>query len=170
MLQAVLKAKGENVTVANAGVSGDTSAGGRARIGWALGGTPRPDAVIVELGANDGLRGLEPKEMRANLAAILDAIKAAGLPVLLVGMKAPRNFGPRLRARIRSGVPRPRTQVRYPLLPVLPEGVALDPALQPGRRHALQPGWGARASERNPTVVEKLIARARAARAEQDRP
>lgn len=90
-LQAALKDTGRDVVVLNAGVSGDTTAGGRARIGWALG--DKPDAVIVELGANDGLRGLDPKATFDNLDAIIADIRRAGLPVLLTGMLAPPNLG-----------------------------------------------------------------------------
>ena len=90
-LQAALKDAGRDVVVLNAGVSGDTTAGGRARIGWALG--DKPDAVVVELGANDGLRGLDPKATFDNLDAIIADIRRAGLPVLLTGMLAPPNLG-----------------------------------------------------------------------------
>jgi acyl-CoA thioesterase-1 len=91
-LQDWLKAQGRDVTVVNAGVSGDTTAGGLARIGWTLG--EKADAVIVELGANDMLRGLPVSEVRKNLNGILQAIRAKGLPVLLIGVTAPANYGP----------------------------------------------------------------------------
>ena len=90
-LQRNLKAAGIDAVVLNAGVSGDTTAGGRARLGWAL--ADKPDAMIVALGANDGLRGLEPAATEANLDAVLSAAKQAGVPVLLSGMKAPPNLG-----------------------------------------------------------------------------
>jgi acyl-CoA thioesterase-1 len=91
-LQAWLRANGApDATVLNAGVSGDTTAGGLARIDWALGDDA--DAVIVELGANDMLRGLDVAEMRANLDGILDAIDARKLPALLAGIPAPPNLG-----------------------------------------------------------------------------
>ena len=95
-LQAWLRAQGAAVTVVNAGVSGDTTAGGRARIDWTL--TPEVDALIVALGGNDLLRGLDPATSRANLDAILSAAGARGLPVLLVGMQAPGNYGPAYKA------------------------------------------------------------------------
>jgi acyl-CoA thioesterase-1 len=82
---------GRPVTVINGGVSGDTTAGGLARIDWALG--DQPQVVIVELGANDMLRGLSPDASKTNLAAIIDKAKAAGAKVLLCGMKAQRNLG-----------------------------------------------------------------------------
>ena len=91
-LQAWLKANGADVVVQNAGVSGDTSAGGLARLDWALG--PEVDALIVTLGGNDMLRGLDPAGTRASLDGILQAAAKRRLPVLLVGMQAPGNFGP----------------------------------------------------------------------------
>jgi acyl-CoA thioesterase-1 len=95
-LEAWLRARGAEVAVQNAGVSGDTTAGGRARIGWALG--PEADALIVALGGNDMLRGLDPAAARDNLEGILKEAQARGLPVLLVGMRASTNFGPEYKA------------------------------------------------------------------------
>ncbi|WP_371135525.1 arylesterase [Frigidibacter sp.] len=90
-LQSWLQANGAEVTVVNAGVSGDTSAGGLARLGWTLEGGA--DAMIVALGGNDLLRGLPPEETRANIDAILAEASAQGLPVLLIGLPAPGNYG-----------------------------------------------------------------------------
>lgn len=91
-LQAWLRANGApDAVVINAGVSGDTTAGGLARIDWALGDDP--DAVIVALGGNDLLRGLDTGEMRTNLDGILSAIEARGLPMILAGLPAPPNYG-----------------------------------------------------------------------------
>ena len=90
-LQAWLAAAGEDVVVINAGVSGDTTAGGASRIDWTL--TPDVDALIVNLGGNDMLRGIDPGESRRNLDAILAAAKAKNLPVLLVSLRAPGNYG-----------------------------------------------------------------------------
>lgn len=90
-LQKWLDAKGARVRIANAGVSGDTTAGGLARLDWAL--TPGVDALIVALGGNDLLRGLPPQAARANLDQILTKAEARGLPVLLVGLTAPGNYG-----------------------------------------------------------------------------
>jgi acyl-CoA thioesterase I len=92
VLEGWLKAKGHDVVVQNAGVSGDTTAGGLARIGWALG--PEADALIVTLGGNDLLRGIDPASSKASLDGILKEAAARKLPVLLVSMKAPGNFGP----------------------------------------------------------------------------
>lgn len=95
-LEAWLKARGHDVVMQNAGVSGDTTAGGLARIGWALG--PEADVLIVTLGGNDLLRGIDPGESKANLDGILQEAAARDLPVLLVGMKATANFGPDYKA------------------------------------------------------------------------
>ncbi|MEX0349460.1 MAG: arylesterase [Paracoccaceae bacterium] len=91
-LQVWLDAQGVDAVVINAGVSGDTTAGGAARVDWAL--TPEVDAMIVTLGGNDLLRGLDPSEAHRNLTVILEAAGNAGIPVLLIGMDAPGNFGP----------------------------------------------------------------------------
>lgn len=90
-LQAALRAEGRDIRVINAGVSGDTSAGGRSRLDWAL--ADKPDAVLLELGANDGLRGIEPRVTRDNLDAILGKLSGMGIPILFAGMRAPPNLG-----------------------------------------------------------------------------
>lgn len=95
-LQAWLDAKGVAAKVVNAGVSGDTSAGGLSRLDWSL--TPETDALIVTLGGNDLLRGLDPAMTRDNLDQILSKAKARGLKVLLVGLPGPANFGPEWKA------------------------------------------------------------------------
>lgn len=95
-LQAWLDASGAEVRVVNAGVSGDTTAGGKSRLDWAL--EPGTDALMVALGGNDLLRGIDPATSRANLDAILAGAQARGLPVLLVGMEAPGNYGPDFKA------------------------------------------------------------------------
>lgn len=92
-LRAALAKAGWTVTMLDGAVPGDTSAGGRARLAWLLGGA-KPDAAIVELGANDGLRGLSVAAMQANLAAILDTLAARRIPVVLAGMYPPPNLGP----------------------------------------------------------------------------
>lgn len=100
-LQAWLRQNGvPDAVVVNAGVSGDTTAGGLARIDWAL--TDDIDAVIVELGANDMLRGVDPAVTRANLDGILDAIDAKGLPMILAGLPAPPNYGEAYRKAFRA--------------------------------------------------------------------
>jgi acyl-CoA thioesterase-1 len=95
-LEAWLKARGTDVTLINAGVSGDTTAGGAARIDWTL--TPEVDGLIVALGGNDVLRGIEPAASRANLDRILETASAADVDVLLIGLKASGNFGPDYKA------------------------------------------------------------------------
>jgi len=91
-LEAWLRENGADVTLINAGVSGDTTAGGLARASWTL--TPDVDAMIVTLGGNDFLRGIDPATSRANLTGILEAARGAEVDVLLVGMRAPGNYGP----------------------------------------------------------------------------
>jgi acyl-CoA thioesterase-1 len=99
-LQRALAARGHDVTIIDGAVSGDTSAGGRARLDWTL--ADGADAAIVELGANDGLRGVDPKDMEANLSAILDELAAKHIPVLLTGMYAPPNMGPEYQQAFRA--------------------------------------------------------------------
>ena len=94
-LLAALKADGRDVVILDGGVSGDTSAGGVSRLDWSLG--DKPDAVLLELGANDALRGTDPAETERNLTAILDKLEAAHVPVLLTGMEAPPRWGLRMR-------------------------------------------------------------------------
>lgn len=91
-LEQWLRDQGADVTIINAGVSGDTTAGGLARVGWTL--TPQVDAMIVALGGNDFLRGLDPAVSRANLDGILAAGQQAGVPMLLVGLEVGANYGP----------------------------------------------------------------------------
>lgn len=139
-IEALLRERGRNVRVLDAGVSGDTTAGGRARIAWAL--ADRPHAVIVALGGNDGLRGLTPAQMRANLTAILDAIAAQNLPVLLAGMIAPPNLGAEY-GREFSAVFTDLVAARPGIIhyPFLLEGVAGDRRLnQPDRIHPTAEG------------------------------
>nr|WP_240611082.1 arylesterase [Oceaniglobus ichthyenteri] len=95
-LEAWIEAEGGDVTIVNAGVSGDTTAGGLARVDWTL--TPEVDAMIVALGGNDLLRGIDPAASRANLDGILQKAQERDLPVLLVGMIAPGNYGPEFKA------------------------------------------------------------------------
>ena len=94
-LESALRAEGINARVFNAGVSGDTTASGRQRLAFTLDAQERkPDLALLELGANDMLRGLDPAQTRANLAAMLDEFAERGIPVLLMGMRAPPNYGP----------------------------------------------------------------------------
>jgi acyl-CoA thioesterase I len=121
-LQSALKAKGIEVEISNAGVSGDTSSGGRDRLDWSVpAGT---DAVIVELGANDALRGLDPSVTRAALTDILTRLKARGIAVLLCGMLAPPNYGSDYSARFNAIYPELAKSFAVPLYPFFLEGVA----------------------------------------------
>src|SRR6201996_5221866 len=126
-LQKVLKDKGVDVDIANAGVSGDTSTGGRDRLDWSV-----PDgtqAVILELGANDALRGIDPKLTRAGLTEILTRLQARNIAVLLCGMLAPPNYGADYSARFNAIYPDLAKAFQVPLYPFFLEGVAADAKL-----------------------------------------
>lgn len=114
-LQAWLEAQGHSVVVQNAGVSGDTSAGGLARLDWTLG--PDVQGLIVTLGANDMLRGLDPAQTRANLDAILQGAQARKIPVLLIGMQAASNYGPDYKAQFDTIYPDLAAQYHVLLAP-----------------------------------------------------
>lgn len=124
--QALLK-QGYAVRVTNAGVSGDTTGGGLARLDWSL--EDRPDLVILELGANDGMRGLPTDGMRANLEAMIEKCLAAGARVILCGMRAPANYGPLYRYSFDQVYPDLAEKYDIPLYPFFLEGVLTDPAL-----------------------------------------
>lgn len=122
-LQMRLKAAGYPHRVVNAGVSGDTSAGGLGRLNWLM--RQHPNIIILALGANDGLRGINPRAMRSNLAAIIEGARAAGARVLLVGMRMPSNYGADYTRRFEAVFGEIAAQYDLPLLPFLLEGVAL---------------------------------------------
>jgi acyl-CoA thioesterase I len=159
-IQALLRERGRNVRLIDAGVSGDTTAGGRARIQWAL--ADRPNAAIVALGGNDGLRGLPPAQMKANLAAILDVLAQRSIPTLLAGMLAPPNLGAeygRDFANVFTSLARERPQVVF--YPFLLDGVAGDPRLnQPDRVHPTAQGADVIARRMLP-FIETLLDRVR---------
>jgi acyl-CoA thioesterase-1 len=115
------------VNVINAGVSGDTTAGGLARIEWAL--ADQPDIVIVALGANDALRGLDPTQVYKNLNALLTQLSKAGCRVILAGMLAPRNLGPEYYARFDQIYPDLAKRFNLLFYPFFLEGVATNPRL-----------------------------------------
>lgn len=129
-LQSWLDAQGADVRLINAGVSGDTTAGGLARVAWTL--TPEVDGLIVALGGNDLLRGLDPAQARANLTGILTAADQADVEVLLVGMEAPGNYGPAYKAEFDSIYPDLSAEFGTGFVPSffvgLTDGVAADPA------------------------------------------
>jgi len=124
-LQQALRDRGHDVFVINGGVSGDTTAGGLARLDWAL--ADAPDMVIVELGANDALRAIDPAASRANLDAILAELQARQIPALLAGMIAPRNLGKDYVAAFDGMYPELAARYQVPLYPFFLEGVAAEP-------------------------------------------
>lgn len=126
-LAARLKADGYDVEVANAGVSGDTTSGGLARLDWAL--VAHPDIVLLELGANDMLRGIDPKLAQSNLDAMLARLTAVHIKVLLIGMKAPGNWGTDYRQVFDGIYPALAEKYGVPLYPFFLDGVALDEKL-----------------------------------------
>lgn len=128
-LQAALIADGLNVKIDNAGVSGDTSAGGKARLDWAVAGEPKPRLVLVALGGNDLLRGLDPEVTRANLDYILKELKARNLPALLIGMKSPTNLGPFFQRKFDKIYPDLADEYDVELYPFFLEDVAMKPDL-----------------------------------------
>jgi acyl-CoA thioesterase I len=129
-LEAALRKAGVPARVYNAGVSGDTSAAGRQRLGWVLRGVgAKPDLAIVELGANDMLRGIKPAETRANLDAILAEFQRRHIPVLLAGMRAAPNMGRAYAAQFEPIFPVLARQYRVRLYPFFLNGVAANRAL-----------------------------------------
>ena len=126
-LQARLRAEGYDYRVVNAGVSGDTTAGGLRRVDWAL--RAHPDVVIVALGANDGLRGQSPQAIRANLEEIVARLQASGARVLLVGMRLPPNYGAEYTKEFEAVFPAVARRAKIALMPFLLDGVAADPRL-----------------------------------------
>lgn len=131
VLQRKLNTEGYKWDVVNAGVSGDTSAAGLARVDWAL-DEGQVRILILELGANDGLRGLPPAEMKKNLAAIIERAQGKGIAVLLAGMEAPPNFGPEYTVSFRQVYRDLARQYKVTLLPFLLDKVAGDAALNQG--------------------------------------
>jgi acyl-CoA thioesterase-1 len=126
-LQSSLKNKGIDAEISNAGVSGDTSSGGRDRLDWSV--PDGTDAVILELGANDALRGIDPKLTRDALEDILKRLKARNIAVLLCGMLAPPNYGADYAARFNAIYPELAKQYGVPLYPFFLDGVAAEATL-----------------------------------------
>ena len=127
-LQAALRAKGHDVTIANAGVSGDTTSGGLARLDWSV-----PDGtrlVILELGANDMLRGVSPNITQKNLDEMLAKLKARKIAVLLAGMRAAPNLGADYQTAFDAIYPKLAAKYDVPLYPFFLDGVAGQPGLQ----------------------------------------
>ncbi|MDO9382239.1 MAG: arylesterase [Hyphomicrobiaceae bacterium] len=162
-LQAALKAKGHNVEIINAGVSGDTAPAGLERFDWAV--PDGTEAVILELGANDALRGLAPKQTKASLESILGKLKARNIDVLLTGMRAPSNWGEDYREAFDAMYPELASRHGTLLYPFFLDGVLqvkkynLDDGMHPT-------GAGiAVIVERILPSVEELITRVKARRA-----
>lgn len=154
-LQKRLNALGKVVLVENAGVSGDTTGGGAARLAWSAG--PSADAVILSLGANDALRGLAPEQARANLAQMLDGLRARKLPVLLAGMRAPPNMGPEYAADFDRIYPDLAREFKVLLYPFFLDGVAGDASLnQRDMLHPTAEGVDVMVARITPYVLELL--------------
>jgi len=161
-LERALRAKGLAVEIANAGVSGDTAAGGLARLDWSV--PDGTDAVILELGANDALRGSDSRATRASLEAIITKLKARKIAVLLAGMLAPRNLGPDYAKTFDAIYPQLAAEHGLILYPFIAEGVAGDAALnQADGIHPTAAGVDIIVSRMLPKV-EELVTRVRAAR------
>ncbi len=129
-LQAALKKNGIQARVHNGGVSGDTSAAGKARLGWVIASLKtKPDLVILELGANDMLRGLKPAQTRTNLDAILADLKRRGIPVLIAGMRASPNLGKAYQAQFDVIYPALAKKYGVGLYPFFMDGVTPNKAL-----------------------------------------
>lgn len=130
-LQAMLRRHGIKAEVVDGGVSGDTSEAGKARLGWTLDGMRRkPDLVVLELGANDMLRGLDPGLTEGNLDAMLTELRRRRIPVLLAGMRAAPNLDPAYVARFEAIYPAAARKHGAALYPFFLEGVAAQPGMQ----------------------------------------
>lgn len=139
-LQNILNEKGYAYQVVNAGVSGDTTAGGLRRLPWLL--KQKPKIVVLALGANDGLRGLPAKEIYSNLKQIIQLCKEHNAHVLLAGMKIPPNYGEEYSRQFEAVFTRLTKEFKLPLVPFLLEGVAAKKELtQPDGLHPVGPGY-----------------------------
>ncbi len=163
-LQAWLHDRGSDAVVINGGVSGDTTAGGAARVAWSL--TPEVDAMIVILGGNDLLRGIDPGVSRANLEAILTTAAAADVDVLLVGMRAPGNYGPAYKTAFDIMYPELAADHEALLHPYFFSGLGegapdeLQPYFQPDRIHPNAQGVARIVEDLGPSVL-RLIEQAK---------
>ena len=157
-LEDMLRRNGVRAFVTNAGVSGNTAAQGRARLKWTLDGLrARPDLAIVALGANDMLRGLPPRQTREDLDAILTELKRRGIPVLIAGMLAAPNLGPRYRTEFEAIFPDLARKHGAALYPFFLAGVAGNPALAlPDKVHPNFQGIKRMVSGITPAVLRAL--------------
>jgi acyl-CoA thioesterase I len=161
-LQTALKAQGIEADIINAGVSGDTTAGGLSRLDWSL--ADHPDAVILELGSNDMLRGVPPSETEKNLRAILTKLTKDHIPVLFTGMHAQRNLGPDYVKQFDSIYPRLAKEFPVIFYPFILDGVALNPKLNQADGLHPNPAGVKIIVKRILPDVKKLIAKASAAK------
>lgn len=156
-LEAALREAGHDVTIVNAGVSGDTTAGGASRLAWSL--AEQPDAAIVELGGNDGLRGIPTEDTRRNLDAILSTLAERDIPVLFAGMLAPPNMGREYGEDFRAVFQNLAAEYDVIFYPFFLDGVAGDLSLnQPDGIHPNRAGVDI-IVERILPYVEELVAR-----------
>lgn len=157
-LQSALRARGVNAQIANAGVSGDTTAAGLNRLKFTLDAQGQvPDLFILELGGNDLLRGLSPDETRANLAAMLDELKARNIPVLIMGMRAPPNYGPEYQADFDTIYADLAREYGAQLIPFWLDAIYQDQSLfQQDRIHPTEEGIGRMVAATLDQVAEAL--------------
>ncbi len=155
-MTAALRARGHDVVLVDGAVSGDTTAGGLARLDWAIG--DGVDAAVVELGGNDGLRGIDPKDTEANLTAILNTLAARHIPTLLTGMEAPPNMGEDYAAAFRAVFTRLGQRPGIIFDPFFLAGVAADPALNQADHIHPNPTGVKKEVQRLVPVMEKLLA------------
>ena len=154
-LEERLASDGIRTRVVNGGYSGDTTAGGLTRLDWAL--AEKPDLVILELGANDALRGIDPDTVRANLDAMIGKIKASGAKLLMAGMLAPTNWGEDYKKRFDALYPELAKAHGVALYPFFLDGVAMEPTLnQPDGLHPNARGVAALVDRIAPYVTKLL--------------
>ncbi|PKR52005.1 arylesterase [Thalassospira marina] len=150
-----LKNAGVNARVINSGVSGDTTAAGLARLDWAM--VDKPDLVVLELGANDALRGVEPTQTRTNLEQIIEKLQEQQTAVLLVGMMAPPNMGKEYGQEFNAIYPDLAAKYNLPLYPFFLDGVVADPALnQQDGMHPNAKGVDVIVGKITPSIVKAL--------------
>jgi len=168
-LERALKAKGYAVTIVPGGVSGDTTTGGLNRLDWSL--AAQPDGVIVELGANDGLRAVDPKLTADNLRAIVRRIQRDGTPVLLTGMRAPPNLGRDYTDRFNAIFPTVAKESGALFYPFFLDGVAADPKLnQEDHMHPTPAGVAVIVARILPMVEQLIVSAQKADRAKSPPP
>ena len=157
-LEAALRSQGRNVRIANAGVSGDTTAAGRQRLAFTLDSqAKKPDLVLLELGGNDLLRGLPPEQTRANLVAMLDELKKRQIPVALYSLQAPPNYGAAWQGEFDAIYPALAKEYGAALVPFVTEAVFATPAmLQADRVHPTTEGVAALVEATAAAVGEAL--------------